>query len=81
MDWCNTLAKNNKVFKGGITPFAVMNNIFVDYQSVRCGVIPLKVLHLLGGIWCNTGVILSGVLHQGKQIDIQLFSMHKTTKM
>ena len=54
MDWCNTLEKNKKVFNGGITPFVVMCNIFIDYQRVRCGVIPLKVLHHFG----RFGVIL-----------------------
>ena len=33
------------------------------------------------GLGGGFGVILSWVLHQGKQIDIQLFSVHKTTKM
>ena len=28
-----------------ITPFDVVCGIFVDYQRVKCGVIPLKVLH------------------------------------
>ena len=37
--------KKQKVFKGGITPFDVMCNIFIDYQHVIFGVIPLKVLH------------------------------------
>jgi hypothetical protein len=37
--------KNQKVFHGGITPFVVLCNAFIDYQRVRCGVIPLKVLH------------------------------------
>ena len=46
--------KKQKVFRAGITPFGFMREIFVDYQSVRCGVIPLKVLHHLGGF----GVIL-----------------------
>ena len=32
-------------------------------------------------IWCNTGVILLGVLHQGKRIDIQLFNTLKPTKV
>ena len=40
--------KNQKVFRGGITPFAVMCDIFVDYQRVMCSVIPLKVLHHFG---------------------------------
>ena len=45
-DWCNTLEmKNQKVFHVGITPFVVMCDIFTEYQHVRCGVIPLKVLH------------------------------------
>jgi hypothetical protein len=48
-DWCNTLEmKKQKVFRRGITPFAVMCNIFVDYQRVKCGVIPLKALHFFG---------------------------------
>ena len=48
-DWCNTLKmKNQKVFREGITPFAVISNTFVDYQCVRCDVIPLKVLHHFG---------------------------------
>ena len=43
---CNTLAnKKQKVFRASITPFDYMRRIFVDYQGVRCGVIPLKVLH------------------------------------
>ena len=37
--------KKQKVFRASITPFGIMRRIFVDYQSVRCGVIPLKVLH------------------------------------
>ena len=37
--------KKQKVFRASITPFDVMRGIFVDYQSVRFGVIPLKVLH------------------------------------
>ena len=41
--------KNQKVFRGSITPFVVMSDILLEYQSVRCGVIPLKVLHHLGG--------------------------------
>ena len=43
------LRKNHKVFRGSITPFVVMSNILFEYQSVRCGVIPLKVLHHFGG--------------------------------
>ena len=46
--------KKQKVFRASITPFDVMRGIFVDYQSVRCGVIPLKVLHQFSGF----GVIL-----------------------
>ena len=46
--------KKQKVFRGGITPFAVMRDILVEYQYVRYGVIPLKVLHHFGGF----GVIL-----------------------
>ena len=46
--------KNQKVFRGSITPFVVMSNILLEYQSVRCGVIPLKVLHHFG----QFGVIL-----------------------
>ena len=40
--------KNQKVFRESITPFVVMSNILLEYQSVRCGVIPLKVLHHFG---------------------------------
>jgi hypothetical protein len=37
--------KKQKVFRGGITPIDIMCNIFIDYQHVIFGVIPLKVLH------------------------------------
>ena len=40
--------KNQKVFRGSITPFVVMSDILLEYQSVRYGVIPLKVLHHFG---------------------------------
>ena len=37
--------KNQKVFRASITPFGFMCRNFAEYQSVRCGVIPLRVLH------------------------------------
>ena len=40
--------KNQKVFRASITPFVVMSDILLEYQSVICGVIPLKVLHHFG---------------------------------
>ena len=33
------------------------------------------------GVWCNSGVILSGVLHQSKQTDTQMFNILKTAKV
>ena len=69
--------KKQKVFRASITSFDVMRGIFVDYQSVRCGVIPLKVLHQFSCF----GVILWGVLHQSKQIDIQMVGILKPAKV
>ena len=69
--------KKQKVFRASITPFDVMREIFADYQSVRCGVIPLKVLHQFS----RFGVILWGVLHQSKQIDIQIVGALKPAKV
>ena len=37
--------KNQKVFKASITPFECVRRIFAENQSVRCGVILLRVLH------------------------------------
>ena len=46
IDGCNTLTiKNQKVFRASITPFEFMRRNFVENQSVRCGVILLRVLH------------------------------------
>ena len=51
IDWCNTLVKKKiKKFLEGVLHLLLLCVIFfVEYQHVRCGVIPLKVLHLLGG--------------------------------
>ena len=73
--------KNQKVFEGEYYTFDILSVYFNRLSRRYAWCNTLESITPISGIWCNSGVILSKVLHQRQIINIQEINPLKYAKV